>query len=317
MKMKSLLTAIVVAMFFATGLTYGQHQYRPLPIYRYMVYGAPDNLNVMDSSAAALAQDTTTMPFPKGPALTYGGWDTAHLQTTCNYNWIISHYTAGNINELKGNGYSSTSGNLLTDQWYISPYFSTNLYSGVNFSFSSKCAKYAGPAMIVMVSTKWRNGLPDTTAATHQWDTLTGANIPLPNGTASSAWQKSNINLDSYKGDSICIAFRYTSTTGAAATYYVDSIQITGTLVGIKNLNAYGKFSIYPNPVTSTVTISNTSDMIKNIKIYNMVGELVAAYDNVNNTKYSINTENLQEGMYFTKVMLNNGTVVSNKIVKE
>jgi len=313
MKTKKLLIMIVVAMFFATGLTYGQHQYRPLPIYRYMVYGAPDNLNVMDSSAASLALDTTTLPYPNSPGLVYGGWDTLHLQTANHYNWTLSHYTAGNINELKGNGYSSTAGNLLTDQWYISPYFSTNKYTGVIASFSSKCAKYAGPSMIVMVSTKFRN----ETIVTSDWDTLTSANIPSPNGTASSAWLKSNINLDSYKGDSVCIAFRYTSTTGAAATYYVDSIKVLGTLVGINEINnAAAMVSVYPNPGISNVMISNPS-MINKIEVYNMVGELVSTYENVGKTYYNMNIANLQQGVYFAKIQLKNGATVSKKIIKE
>jgi hypothetical protein len=317
MKMKKLLSAIVVVMFFATSLTFGQHQARPLPIYRYMVDGAPDNLNVLDNSAASLALDTTTMPYPNSAGLTYGGWDTVHLQTTNHYNWTMSHYTAGNINELKGNGYSAASGNINTDQWYISPYFNTNDYSGVVFSFSSKCAKYAGPAMIVMVSTTWQGGLPDTTAASNQWVTLTSANIPSPNTTSSSPWLKSNINLDSYKGDNVCIAFRYTSNTNAAATYYVDSIKITGTFVGINEIKeADAMVSTYPNPASSSITFSNLST-INTIEIYNLVGELVSSYENIGKINSTINIASLQQGVYFAKIQLKNGTIVSKKIIKE
>ena len=311
--MKNLLFAIV-ALLLVTSTTFGQHQSRPLPIYRYMVYGAPDNLNVMDSSAASLAIDTTTLPFPAGPALTYGGWDTAHLQTTNKFNWVISHYSAGNINELKGNGYSGGA-NIVTDQWYISPYFNTNTNTGVEFSFSSKCAKYVGPAMVVMVSTKFKNEV--VTPA--DWTTLTSANSPVPSGTAS-AWKKSHINLDSYKGDSVCIAFRYTSnatpTTGAA-TYYVDSIQILGTPLGINDINqASALVSLFPNPSKSNVTVSYPS-AINKIEVYNMVGDLVLSYENINSTIYNMNIEKFQQGIYFTKIQLKNGITVSKKIVRE
>ena len=313
MKMKNLLVSMV-AVLFATSLTFGQHQSRPLPIYRYMVYGYPDNLNVMDSSVAALAQDTTTLPYPNGPALTYGGWDTAHIAGP--YNWVISPYhptTATTYIELKGNGYKSGA-NIVTDQWYISPYFSTNANTGVEFSFSSKCAKYAGPTMVVMVSTKFKNEV----VIPADWTVLTGANIPSP-GTASSPWQKSNINLDSYKGDSVCIAFRYTSNTTAngAATYYVDSIQITGNPLGINEINqASGLVSISPNPSRSNITVSYPS-AINKIEIYNMVGDLVLSYENINSTIYNVNIEKLQQGIYFTKIQLKNGISVSKKIVRE
>jgi len=315
MKTKKLLIMIVVAMFFATGLTYGQHQYRPLPIYRYMVAGTPDNLNVLDSSVASLALDTTTLPYPVCPALTWGGWDTAHLQTTNNYNWTISHYSTKNINELKGNGYKTGTGNIATDQWYISPYFSTYKYTDVTFSFSSSCAKYAGPTMIVMVSTKFRN----EKIITSDWDTLS-ANIPAtdPAGVTAKPWAKSgNINLNSYKGDSVCIAFRYTSNANAAATYYVDSIQITGTIAGINEINeAAAMVSVYPNPGVSNVTISNPN-MINKIEIYNLVGELASTYENVGKTYYNMNISNLQQGVYFAKIQLKNGITVSKKIIKE
>ena len=315
--MKNLLVSMV-AVLFATSLTFGQHQSRPLPIYRYMVYGYPDNLNAMDSSAASLAIDTTSLPYPVGPALTYGGWDTAHIAGP--YNWVISPYhptASTKFIELKGNGYkSSTSSNIVTDQWYISPYFNTNTNSGVEFSFSSKCAKFAGPAMVVMVSTKFRNEV--VTPA--DWTVLTGANIPNSVGiSAPSPWLKSNINLDSYKGDSVCIAFRYTSNTTAngAATFYVDSIQITGNPLGINDINqASALVSLSPNPSKSNVTVSYPS-AINKIEIYNMVGDLVLSYENINSTIYNMNIEKLQQGIYFTKIQLKNGISVSKKIVRE
>jgi hypothetical protein len=310
--MKKNLLLIVVAMLFATGLTYGQHQSRPLPIYRYMVDGYPDNLNVLDSSVASLALDTNTLPFPAGPALTWGGWDTAHLQTTNKFNWSISHYTLGNINELRGNGYSGGV-NIATDQWYISPYFNSNNYSGIDFSFSSKCSSYAGPAMIVMVSKKFKN----ESVVPADWDTLKTANIPTPNGTASSAWLKSNINLDSYKGDSVCVAFRYTSTTGAAANYYLDSISITGTLlVGINNINPIrNSISVYPNPA-STVLYLNNLDGIEMLKVSNILGETIESLK-ISGSNTVINVSSLSKGIYFISFMNEKGVVETRKFAKE
>jgi len=310
MKKKSLLIAIV-AMLFATGLTFGQHQSRPLPIYRYFVDGAPDNLNVMDNSVSSLAADTTTLPYPAGPALTYGGWDTGHIVGP--YNWVVDHYTVGGYNELKGSGYKS--GNIATDQWYISPYFSTKQYHGVTLQFASSCGKYPGPAPLVMVSTSFRNEVINPA----QWDTLKNSGIVYTVGisAAISLHPSAAINLDAYQGDSVCIAFRYLSNPGGAANVYIDSISITGT-AGINEISAAdAKVTVYPNPVRSTVTISDASGMIKDVEIYNLVGELVYAIENVDNNKCIISTENLQQGMYFTKVILKNGTFVSNKIVKE
>jgi hypothetical protein len=306
MKKKSLLSAMIVAMLFATVLTFGQQpQYRNLPIYRWLSgNAAPDNLDTNALDVSTINNDTTD--------IAWGGWDTASVASTYAMWWVKDY---DGTYELEATGYYD-SGDHVTDQWLVSPYFSTNKFNGVTFSFSSECAKYAGAPIVAMISTNYKGGSP----ATATWDTIPGLNIPSPNGTASSGWEQSgSASLDAamYKGDSVCVAFHYTSTSGAAATYYVDSVQITGNLAAIRNINDNGKFSIYPNPVASTVTISNSTDKIKNIEIYNMVGELVAAYQNVDNNKYLINLGNLQQGMYFTKVLLMNGTVISNKIVKE
>jgi len=311
MKIKNLLFSMV-AVLFATSLTFGQHQLRPLPIYRYFNFKM-DTLNVMDNSAAALAQDTTTLPYPAGPALTYGGWDTAHIAGP--YNWVISAYhpnASTKLIELKGNGYKSGA-NILTDQWYISPYFNTNNNTNVEFSFSSKASTYSGPAMVVMVSTKFKNNV--VTPA--DWTVLSGANIPVGGGS-SNPWKKSHINLDSYKGDSVCVAFRYTSNpTAGASNYYVDSIQILGTPLGINDINqASALVSLFPNPSKSNITVSYPS-AINKIEIYNMVGDLILSYENINATIYNIDLARLQQGIYFTKIQLKNGITVSKKIVRE
>jgi len=309
--MKKNLLLIAATMIMASSLTYGQHQYRPLPIYRYMVDGYPDNLNVMDSSAASLALDTTTLPYPVGPALTWGGWDTAHLSGS--YNWTIDHYTVGGFNELKGNGYKTGTGNIATDQWYISPYFSTKKYTGVTLSFASACAKYPGPAPIVMVSTSFRNEIINPA----QWDTLKNTGIVNTVGisAAISLHPSAQINLDSYQGDSVCIAFRYTSTTGGAATVYLDSISITGTqVVGIKNINtANNKVAVYPNPAMSNVTIESPLHSV--IEILNIEGQLIRTLAS-NSIKTNINVSALPGGVYVVEVKTGNSTEV-RKFVKE
>ena len=304
-----------IVTLYLTFTTCG-HQYRPLPIYRYMVDGYPDNLNIMDSSAASLALDTTTLPYPTGPALTWGGWYPAHIAGTGNF--VISHYTAGNINELRASGYKTGTGNIVTDQWYISPYFSTKQFSGVTFSFSSMVSKYLGPAFIAMVSTKFRNEVVNPA----DWDTLTSAIIPVANGTASSAWIKSgNISIDpiKYNSDSVCVAFRYTSTTGAAANYYIDSIKILGTpiSVGIKNINTAQYVSVYPNPSSGEIQVISNQCSVSSIEIYNLLGEKVYTSPfTVNRSPITINVSDLPSGVYVIEVITDKGIEV-RKFKKE
>jgi len=304
MKKKSLLSAMIVAMLFATVLTFGQTpQYRNLPIYRWLTgNSAPDNLDTNALDVSTITQDTTN--------IVWGGWDTASNASTYAQ-WWVKDYKG--TYEMEATGYFA-SANQLTDKWFVSPYFSTKKFTDVNFSFSSECAKYVGPTMMAFVSTNYKGGMPS--AAT--WDTLWSMNIPVPNSTSSSGWQPSgSANLDSYVGDSVCVAFHYTSTTGLAATYYLDSIQITGTPLGIHEISAAAaKISVFPNPVMSTVNF-NSAALINKIEIYNMIGELVSANENVAGYRSIINIENLQSGIYIAKIQLKNGTVATQKLVKE
>jgi hypothetical protein len=304
--MKKSLFLLVIAMVIATGLTQGQNQFRPLPIYRYFTVGAPDNLNVMDSAQSNMLLDTT-----KGSSLLWGGWDTAAINTNVYCMWYVKHFTTGGYYELEATGYAS-SADRVTDQWFISPYFNTTHYTGVTLGFASECAKYAGHPMEVMVSTSYKGGVPDTT----KWSYLTGLNIPSPNGTATSGWKLSSTSLDAYQGDSVCIAFRYTSNTTAAATYYVDSIQITGTpiTVGIKNIiTTVGRISVYPNPSSTNVTIESPQQAV--IEILNIQGQLIETLT-TNSTKTILDVSALTRGVYIVEVKTENG-IEERKLVKE
>jgi hypothetical protein len=48
-----------------------------------------------------------------------------------------------------------------------------------------------------------------------------------------------------------------------------------------------------------------------------MIGELVSANENVAGYRSIINIENLQSGIYIAKIQLKNGTVATQKLVKE
>ena len=301
--MKKNLLFVVVAMLFATTLTFGQQpQFRNLPIYRYFMSSGLDLQDTNALDVANIDQDSTI--------ITWGGWDTASNASTKTM-WWVKHYTAGAICELEATGYYD-SADQLTDQWFVSPYFSTTTNTGVTLNFSSECAKYAGPTLVAVVSTNYKGGAP----ATATWDTIPGLNIPSPNGTASSGWQHSgNGNLSAYTGDSVCIAFHYTSTTGAAATYYVDSIQITGTPLGIKNINTAEKVSVYPNPVSNYLIINNMTG-VNAIKISDILGETVQNL-NVSGSKANINVSNLSKGIYFISLMNDKSILETKKFVKE
>ena len=91
-------------------------------------------------------------------------------------------------------------------------------------------------------------------------------------------------------------------------TYIVDAT------VGI-NKKSFGRLVIFPNPATNTINIAhNNTNGNVSFELYNIIGNRVAsATGSGNNT--SVNTENLNNGYYFLKTMVNNEIVDTQKII--
>lgn len=85
--------------------------------------------------------------------------------------------------------------------------------------------------------------------------------------------------------------------------------------VGIKQTdNLQGNETIvFPNPSSSMITI-NGIDLIKNIEVYNVAGARLFTQSCLNKTQ-TLQLQNFADGIYFVKVIYNNGLNVTKKIV--
>jgi len=121
------------------------------------------------------------------------------------------------------NGYSNNTNNANED-WLISPLLNLSSYATPSLSFWS-ITNFAGNQMQVLVSSNYAAASNPNTAT---WTALP-ATLPL---TSSNVWTLSqNINLTPYKTTPFRIAYKYTSTTSAAASWKVDDVNITdGTI---------------------------------------------------------------------------------------
>ena len=70
-----------------------------------------------------------------------------------------------------------------------------------------------------------------------------------------------------------------------------------------------GQFSAYPNPVRGILNIENT-ETIQSIKIFDLTGKLISSYQNVNQKKTQLNTQNFEAGIYILEIQ-------SSEIIKE
>jgi Flp pilus assembly pilin Flp len=83
------------------------------------------------------------------------------------------------------------------------------------------------------------------------------------------------------------------------------------SVLGIDD-NSLLNFSVYPSPTIGILNI-NSETTITQIEIYNLLGQLVKSFTDQN----TINISSVDQGVYFVKVMDENGNVGSQKVVKK
>jgi len=217
----------------------------------------------------------------------------------------------GKYYEPEANYYAQASAYNSTDAsnvcWLVTPGVFAN--SSSVLSFKTKYGYYNADVASVWVSTDFTGDI--TTA---NWTEITGYTEPEQVSGGYSAWAESgSISLSSYAGQTVHVAFKYSGAApSATTTWQVDDVTITGgssiNLLGSKS------FSIYPNPVTSTLFV--ISENASKIVISNTIGQEVVHIENAKANE-QISVADLQAGMYFVSVTDQNGNVSVKKLIKK
>ncbi|MCX2575008.1 lamin tail domain-containing protein [Pedobacter sandarakinus] len=125
--------------------------------------------------------------------------------------------TASTGNALQINGFSS--GNILNEDWLISPKLNLATFNYAILSFWTRSA-FAGDKLQLKISTNY-SGTSDPSLAT--WINIDGK---FPE-TATDKWTKSdNIDLTAYKSLPVYVAMVYNSTTSSASRWTVDDFAV-------------------------------------------------------------------------------------------
>ncbi|GEM_PF-2612435 len=85
----------------------------------------------------------------------------------------------------------------------------------------------------------------------------------------------------------------------------------TMTVTGMEDLGI-NRIAAYPNPTTGHVTIENAGKAIKKISLFDVSGNIIQVYDNLNTNKVNIDLSAFSAGIYFIKI----GSKVS-KVIKK
>ena len=134
--------------------------------------------------------------------------------------WEITPY--GNpAPSAKISGYSG--GSNANEDWLITSTIDLSTLSTVTLNFQS-VVRYNGPSLEVYASSDYSGGDPTSDG---NWTELS---VTLDTDSSSwSSWTDSgNIDLSSYAGGNVYIAFKYVSTSSASATYEIDNVLLTG-----------------------------------------------------------------------------------------
>ena len=121
----------------------------------------------------------------------------------------------------KVSGFSN--GSNVNEDWIITNEIDLTNLSSVSLNFQS-VVRFSGPTLEVYASSDYSGGNPNSNGT---WNEL---EVTLDSDSSSwLSWTDSgNIDLSSYAGDSLYIAFKYTSTSSASATYEIDNVLVIG-----------------------------------------------------------------------------------------
>ena len=131
-------------------------------------------------------------------------------------------------------------------------------------------------------------------------------------------WKHESFSLSEYEGDML---IRFTSVNGQSNNLYIDNIGVD-MLTGINENNVIADITVFPNPFTSSITLTYPLELSSqvNIRMYDSYGRLVAEPVNEYQQKGEQNAvwqaENLPSGVYFIRLKTDK-LVEVRKVIKQ
>ena len=123
-------------------------------------------------------------------------------------------------------------------------------------------------------------------------------------------WRNFIYNLDAYSGQTIRVGIR--CITQEASALLVDDVKITTTgTLNVLNVQNDNDLVISPNPVKDILNI-NIDKKVKEVKIYDMQSKLIKS---TNLKTFSIG--NFISGTYLVQILLEDGQVITKKMIKQ
>lgn len=219
--------------------------------------------------------------------------------------WVWA--THNDVNYAYMNGYDG--GAKENEDWLISPQipFSRD-FDAILLDF--KTAKnYNGNPLQVMVSSNFTGGEPSDAYwvdVTEYFNFSTGGYNWVESGSVNILEMLTN-ELGFFH-----VAFVYTSTEEAAASWEIDYVRVLGGTVSVKE-HEISTVSVYPNPAHDVLSFNLESDA--QVNIYDMTGRMVNTMS-MSAGQGQCNVANLENGVYFLNIRYNNDKTEVARFVK-
>lgn len=292
----------------------------------FMASGAIQSQNVYKFGFDGVTQDMLA-----------AGWVQTNQSGSADSNTLWSISTAvidpniegqsGGLNSFCWVNYQSTSSptGATISNWLISP--TINVKNGDVVTFYTKAGQdpkqYADRLQLRMST----NGSATKNPSTGPEDlgdftnTLQDINPNLNLTSYPTPWTKYSYTVIGLSGATDCkFAFRYYVTDGGEGgkngdLIYVDSFSIDRNQLSFESFVAQN-FSVYPNPSTKVLNITSKSNAtINEIQITDLNGRIVKKFILSGLSTAQINVDDINVGVYFLKVISNQG-IGTTKLLK-
>ncbi|MBP7965147.1 MAG: starch-binding protein [Paludibacteraceae bacterium] len=164
-----------------------------------------------------------------------------------------------------------------------------NLYAwGTDATGTKYTGVWPGTAMTTVVNGWYK----------HTFDaSIKEVNFIFNNGTSQTS--------DLYTNEDVCYSW----------TGVTEKLEEGCDITPIKHIVNNQAITIYPNPAENTLYIT-TEGAMKNIEIFSAMGALISRIER-NMTSQTIDVSTVQSGIYFIRIMLDNGSFATSKFIKK
>lgn len=231
---------------------------------------------------------------------TLGTWTEYNVTGT----QIWENYEFGGNKFARMSGYEG--GSNENEDWLISPQMDFTNFISITMNFSS-AVNYTGPDLQLFISTDYDGtGNPND----FTWTELTG-DATWSDGSFN--WVESgDVDLTAYTGESVYVAYKYTSTADESATWEIDDILIYGIhTVGI-NESKHTELGFYPNPASNFIQF--TENRQGKLSVFDFAGRNVMTVE-VNKGTSRIDVSSLGTGTYLVRFNDNNNKIKTGKLI--